>query len=465
MTEKVITESFLRTRFLQEIPEKYYLHEGQILTPAAAQFLRERQVPVLTGKVSTELHSGEKSDSVERYVAVADGTTYTVKPEHLTQLTGNQLVPKDHPQIVFRGGLDSFQAEILLLQKQADDSGDFTLSKDLGELLSRTRAILRAEVTGEALGPCDFFGFNEAEIRDRSHHPQKYFGLEHLEFSAEMNSSLLSLNRLRTLVRHIEVSAVAAFSPDGAVERNDIIQALNRLSSVIYVMMLKMAQETEGGRAGMDTQLLDEIVAKVMANFADTGDIIPVELSARHVHLSAADVQRLFGKELTPIRELSQPGQFLSKERVRLIGPGGTLDHIAILGPARGKTQVEISATDARVLGLTPPTRQSGDTADSAGLQIATELDTLTLEEGLIIAARHLHMHPDDAVRLGVKDKDLVRIRVGDIRALVFEAVLVRVNENYRLAMHIDFDEGNACGWSPEMTGRLLPKKDVADGN
>ena len=456
MTEKVITESFLRTRFLQEIPEKYYLHEGQILTPAAAQFLSERQVPVLTGKVSTELLSGEKSDSVERYVAVADGTTYTVKPEHLTQLTGNQLVPKDHPQIIFRGWLDSFQAEILLLQKQADDSGDFILHQNLGELLGRTRAILRAEVTGEELGPCDFFGFNEAEIRDRSHHPQKYFGLEHFEFSAEMNSSLLSLNRLRTLVRHIEISAVAAFSQDGAVERNDIVQALNRLSSVIYVMMLKVAQETEGDGEGMDTQVLDEIVAKVMANFADPGDIIPVELSARHVHLSAADVQKLFGTELTSVRELSQPGQFLCKERVRLIGPAGTLENIAVLGPARGATQVEISMADARVLGLTPPVRQSGDTAGTTGLQIATELATLTLEEGLIIAARHLHMHPDDATRLGVKDKDLVRIRVGDIRSLVFEEVLVRVNENYRLAMHIDFDEGNACGWGPEMTGQLL---------
>ncbi|MCK5913588.1 MAG: propanediol utilization protein, partial [Desulfuromusa sp.] len=118
---------------------------------------------------------------------------------------------------------------------------------------------------------------------------------------------------------------------------------------------------------------------------------------------------------------------------------------------------VEISMSDARGLGLTPPIRQSGDTAGSAGLQIATELDNLTLEEGLIIAARHLHMHPNDASRLGVKDKDLVRLRVGDIRAMVFEEVLVRVNENYRLAMHIDFDEGNACGWVPEMNGQLLP--------
>ncbi|MCF6267513.1 MAG: phosphate propanoyltransferase [Desulfuromusa sp.] len=461
MIEKIITESFLRKSFLQEIPKTFYLHEDQILTPAGAQFLNDRQVKVLSGKgsagASTALNSGEEGDSVQRYVAVADGTTYAMKPEQLTQLTGNQLVSKDHPRIIFRGWLDRLQAEILLLQKQMVDSGNLPLSRNLGELLDRARAILRAEVVGEELEPCDFLGLNEAEIRERSHHPQKYFDLRHLEISADMDSTVLSLNRLRTLVRSAELAAVTAFSELGDVERSDIIQALNRLSSVVYVMMLQVAQETKKiSGESMDNRVVDEIVAKVMAKFNAVEGVIPVELSARHVHLSAADVQRLFGKDLTPVRELSQPGQFLCKERVQLIGPAGTLNNIAILGPARGKTQVEISATDARVLGLTPPIRQSGDTAGSAGLQIATEKDTLTIEEGLIIAARHLHMHPDDAIRLGVKDKDLVRIRVGDLRAIVFENVLVRVNENYRLAMHIDFDEGNACGWIPEMTGQLL---------
>ena len=116
MIEKIITESFLRKSFLKEIPETFYLHEGQILTPAGAQFLSDRQVKVLSGEAS----AAEGSDSVQRYVAVADGTTYVEKPEHLTQLAGNQLVPKDHPRIVFRGWLDQLQAEILLLQKFHD---------------------------------------------------------------------------------------------------------------------------------------------------------------------------------------------------------------------------------------------------------------------------------------------------------------------------------------------------------
>ncbi|RLB73453.1 MAG: cobalamin adenosyltransferase [Deltaproteobacteria bacterium] len=453
MTEKIITESFLRKSFLQEIPEKFYLQESQILTPAAAQFLSERRVQLL--RVGADVGASVAGTKV-KYVAAEGGATYTVKPEHLTQLTGNQLVSKDHPRIIFRGLLDQFQAEVFLLQQQLEGAGDFALSQNLGELLERARAILRAEVIGEALEPCDLLGFSAAEIRDRSHQTQKYFGLEHLEISAEMDPTLLALNRLRTLVRQVELAAVTAFTLDGHVERNDIIQALNRLSSVLYVMMLTVAQKSAPAGETVDNRTVDEIVARVMAKFSAADKTIPVELSAHHVHLSAEDVERLFGQELTPLRELSQPGQFLCQERVQLIGPAGTLDNIAVLGPARGKTQVEISMTDARVLGVNPPIRQSGDTAGSATLQIATARDTLTLEEGLIVAARHLHAHPDDAERLGFKDKDLVSVRVGDLRSIVFESVLVRVNKDYRLAMHIDFDEGNACGWIPEMTGILV---------
>jgi propanediol utilization protein/ethanolamine utilization cobalamin adenosyltransferase len=453
VTERVITESFLRKSFLHQIPDNFTLQKNQILTPAAAQFLQERKVQLLRGSADAV---GTAEDGKAKYVAAEGGTTYAVKPEYLTQLTGNQLVSKDHPRIIFRGLLDQFQAEVFLLQQQFKGTGGFALSRDLGELLDRAREILRAEVVGEVLQPCNLLGFSAAEIRDRSHQTQKYFGLKHLEISAEMDPILLSLNRLRTLIRQVELAAVTAFTHDGQVKRTDIIEALNRLSSVIYVMMLTVAQNSAFTEETMDNRTVDEIVARVMAKFSAVDKTVPVELSAHHVHLSAEAVERLFGKELTPVRELSQPGQFLSQERVKLIGPAGTLDNIAVLGPARGDTQVEISMTDGRVLGVNPPIRQSGDIAGSAGLQIATARDTLTIEQGLIVAARHLHMHPDDAERLGVKDQDLVKIRVGDLRVVTFESVLVRVNKNYRLAMHIDFDEGNACGWTPEMTGQLV---------
>jgi propanediol utilization protein len=370
----------------------------------------------------------------------------------MTHLIGRQLVPKDHPRIILRGLIDNFQAEVLLLQQQVNG----TLSIQLNDLFMRAQAILKAEVTGVELEPCDFLGLSETEIRERSHTPQKYFGIGHLDLNAELSSEVLSLNRLRTLIRQVELAAVTAFTHDKTVERTDILRALNRLSSVIYVMMLLVVKPEKQFGESMDNRLTDDIVANVMARFTTTDRQIPVELSARHVHLSAADVATLFGHDLTDARELSQPGQFLCKERVKLIGPRGEIENIAILGPARSRTQVEISLTDARILGAQPPVRQSGDVAGSAGVQIATERATVTLDEGLIVAARHVHMHPDDAQRFGVKDKNMVRVRVGKARKLTFEDVLVRVNPEYRLAMHIDFDEGNACGWVSGMTGELL---------
>ncbi len=446
MIEKVITEALLRTQFLKGLPETFTLTESQLLTPAAAQFLNDRKISVV--KVKETTGAG--------YIAVEDGQNYPVKPEHMTHLIGRQLVPKDHPRIIFRGLIDNFQAEVLLQQQYEEQRGNGSLSKQLEDLFRRAQEILKAEVTGKELEPCDFLGWSESEIRERSHTPQKYFGIGHLDLSAELSPEVLSLNRLRTLIRRVELAAVTAFIHGETVERPDILQALNRLSSVIYVMMLVSAGVKGQRGESMENRLVDEVVAKVMARFEATDRQIPVELSARHVHLSAADVATLFGHDLTDVRELSQPGQFLCKERVKLIGPRGEIENIAVLGPARGRTQVEISFTDARILGANPPVRQSGDVAGSAGIQIATEKATITLDEGLIVAARHIHMHPDDAQHFGVKDKDMVRVRVGDVRKLTFEDTLVRVNPEYRLAMHIDFDEGNACGWINGMTGQLL---------
>ena len=191
----------------------------------------------------------------------------------------------------------------------------------------------------------------------------------------------------------------------------------------------------------------------------DAGGAVPVELSARHAHLSEQDALALFGGPLTPVRELSQPGQFLCKERVRLIGPKGVMDNVAVLGPSRGKSQVEISKTDARALGVDAPVRQSGDVAGSPGIILASQTDVVGLEEGLIVAARHIHMSPQDAARFGLVDKDMVSVRLDGDRPLVLEDVLVRVNENFRLAMHIDLDEGNGSGWNNGVSGTITTKK------
>lgn len=197
---------------------------------------------------------------------------------------------------------------------------------------------------------------------------------------------------------------------------------------------------------------------------------VPAEASGRHVHLSPEDVERLFGPgyELTPKRPLSQPGQYLSEERVTLIGPKGTFPNVAILGPPRGHTQVEISATDARALGLHPPVALSGDLSEAGDMLIASKDAFLMAEGSLIIAKNHLHMSPSEAAEAGLRDGDLVDIRMLTSRPLTFENVVVRSGPGHSLALHIDFDEANACGFETGCQGVIVGRRgstaSVGDG-
>ena len=178
------------------------------------------------------------------------------------------------------------------------------------------------------------------------------------------------------------------------------------------------------------------------------GLAIPIETSARHIHLCREDFEILFGegKELTFKSELSQPGQFACEERVTLVGPKKSIPNVIILGPARKATQVEVSFTDARTLGVTAPVRESGDIAGSGACKIVGPAGEVDLTEGVIVAKRHIHMTPDDAARFGVKDKEIVKVALeSDGRSTVYGDVVVRVNPNFALAMHIDTDEANAA--------------------
>lgn len=185
---------------------------------------------------------------------------------------------------------------------------------------------------------------------------------------------------------------------------------------------------------------------------------VQIEISARHVHLSAADLARLFGEgyALTPRRELGQPGQFLAEERLHVEGPKGAFDGVAILGPVRAATQVELSLSDARVLGITLPVRASGDVRGSAGLKLVGPKGALVLKEGAIAARRHIHLSPEDAARYTLHDGQAVSVRVGGPRALVFGEVLVRVSSAYRTAMHVDVDEANAAGLTGPTEAEIL---------
>lgn len=196
--------------------------------------------------------------------------------------------------------------------------------------------------------------------------------------------------------------------------------------------------------------MVSGIVRSALADVPASNSEIPVEISAKHVHLSQADVEALFGAghQLTPKRELSQPGQFLSEERVTLIGPKGTMANVAVLGPTRKHTQVELSLTDARALGVKAPIRLSGDLAGCPGINIQAGDKVIRSDESVMAAQNHIHMTPADAARLGVHDGEVVKVKMNTERPVIFDNVLVRATETSALAMHIDFDEANACAFS-----------------
>ena len=184
-----------------------------------------------------------------------------------------------------------------------------------------------------------------------------------------------------------------------------------------------------------------------------------VETSARHLHVSQKDLEILFGEgyQLTPKKDLSQPGQYACEERVDVVGPKKTLPGVSILGPVRPDTQVELSLTDARAIGVAAPIRESGDIAGSGACKLVGPKGEVEIACGVIAAKRHIHMTPADAEVFGVKDKDEVCVKIDNNgRGLVFDEVIVRVSPSYALAMHIDTDESNAACVAPGPMGTVI---------
>ena len=198
----------------------------------------------------------------------------------------------------------------------------------------------------------------------------------------------------------------------------------------------------------MDMELLAQQVLKRI--------FIELEASGRHVHVTKEQAMTLFGHSLTPKRPLSQPGQYLSNERVTVKGPKGEFTNVAVLGPERKEAQVEISLTDGRTLGLTPPVRPSGDVTGSPGAVLIGPCGSVTLQKGVIAAQRHIHITPQDAARFKVQDKQLVKLQTFTDRPVTFEDVLVRVSKDFATAAHLDYDEANACGFASGDLGRII---------
>ena len=202
----------------------------------------------------------------------------------------------------------------------------------------------------------------------------------------------------------------------------------------------------------MDKNQMQQLVDAVLGSL-----FVELEASGRHVHMTKEQAQNLFGHSLTPQRPLSQPGQYLAKERVTVVGPKGEFVNVAVLGPERKAGQVEISLTDARTLGVVAPVRLSGDVAGSPGITLKGDRGSVTLSEGVIVAQRHIHLTPEDAKKFGVQDKQVVKLQTYTARPVIFEDVAVRVSPDFATYVHLDYDEANACGFQKGDLGRILP--------
>ncbi|TGE35063.1 phosphate propanoyltransferase [Desulfosporosinus fructosivorans] len=357
----------------------------------------------------------------------------------MTHLHQGALVTKTHPVIAYRGQLDLFQCELVEAQVLFIQEGEEGLVARLEEIATFARELMVHEVKETPFQWEILIGHTPEELRERSHHPKKYFGVEHTPLSYTHGLVVAKLQHLRAKSREVELYANRAFTNEsGECTRTDLIQALNRLSSAFYIL----ACEVRGRKN-------DEKKPEKR---------ISIGISNRHIHLSEDDLFALFGENyvLTVQKELSQPGQFAAQETVTLVGPKGSLEKVRILGPMRKSTQAEISATDCYKLGIKPVIRDSGQHDGTPGLEIVGPQGRVTLESGVMVASRHIHLNLQEAAEWTVNDGDRVRVQIQSKRPMILEDVLIRVNEHYHKEMHLDLDEANAALIDGQTHGVLM---------
>lgn len=460
----IVTEYELRANWHKTKEKIITLPQGSVITPSARDFIRSKGIDVqIEGNGILDINKSTFSNShqtVIRHKPFAEklnvpkvGARCLVpkldvpvrpsgdKPEHMTHLHHGALVTKTHPVIAYRGQLDLFQCQLVEVQVYFEQVGEEGLILKLEEIATFARALMVNEVKNSPFQWETLIGLTPEELREQSHHPKKYFGVEHTPLSYTHGMVVAKLNHLRAKSREVELYANRAFTEDsGECTRTDLVQALNRLSSAFYIL----ACEVRGRKNEEKPEKQEKRV--------------PIGVSNRHIHLSQDDLVALFGENyaLTLQKELSQPGQFAAKETVTLVGPKGTLEKVRILGPVRKNTQTEISATDCYKLGIKPVIRDSGQHEGTPGLQIVGPQGNVELKSGVMVASRHIHLTLEDATEWSLKDGDRVRVHIQSKRPMIFEDVLIRVNEHYQKEMHLDLDEANAALIDAQSQGVLM---------
>lgn len=427
----IISEHELRANWHKNKANTITIPHGSIITPSARDFLRSQGIQVQYKREQPVNQQLGPAAVKEQASLPPPGP----KPEHMTHLRGKELILKTHPVIAWRGQLDRFDCDLVETQTLLVKAGEAKLAEQLEEVALLAQRIMAAEVREQPIEFGTLFGWSATEIRDMSHYPERYFGIPHTTMSYQDGWVVARLNSLRSKIREVELYANRAFTAeDGTCSRPDIILILNRLSSLFYVLICQRRSEQRESKS------------------------LAIGVSNRHIHLSAEHLQQLFGMgySLQKQKELSQPGQFAAQETITLAGPKGRIEKVRVLGPARPETQVEVSVTDCFQLGIKPTIRDSGQLAGTCGVTLIGPAGTALLEHGVIVAARHIHLHSDQAKEWNIQDGARVKVQVDSERPAIFQNVLVRVSPQFKGELHLDTDEANAALVKPGTKCTLL---------
>lgn len=435
----IVTENDLRVKWAKEKDAVLKLIPGSVITPSAREYIRNKGIRVeIEGEGVLDFTGQTYNAAIHSKKDKAAGKNLTdgvIKPEYMTHLNGKKLVLKSDPVIRLRGELDSFITQLVETQLWFMGEGFQGMADKLEEVVLFCRGLMQAEVLDKVFEFPLVFGFDKEQLREVSHNPMKYFGVKHSFVSKKHGMSVAKLHVLRAKAREVELAAVAAFAAaDGTCSREDIVGALNRLSSMMYILVcLEKARVQKAG-----TEHGDDRRSRYEVN---------IGVSNRHIHLSQQDLETLFGEgyQLKKMKDLSQPGQYAAEETLDVIGPKGKIDRVRILGPVRKESQVEISVSDSVRLGIEPPIRDSGEIDNTPGVVLVGPMSKLELKKGVIIAKRHLHLDPETAKQMGLKDRDVITAELRTGRPIRLESIGVRVSDQYAADLHIDMDEANAA--------------------
>jgi acetate kinase len=397
----------------------------------AAQFLKRR--PNELRLVSCHLGNGSSLCAVDHGRSIDTSMGFTPL-EGLIMGTRSGDVDPGVIGFLERDGLTSAQVDEMLNKK----SGLLGLSG----VSSDMREVLTAADQGNRRALLALKAFSYRVRKYIGAYVASLGGLDALIFTGGIGQGSGVVRALA--LQGLECMGIALDEKLNGDARGDEVVWISTNDSKVAVLVVPTDEERMMAREALRT-LSRSYITKVLE--AQKQQAFLVEVSAHHIHLTQEHVEALFGQghQLTKHSDLSQPGQYACKEQLAIVGPKGKIERVRILGPARKYTQVEIAMTEQFKLGIHPPIRESGDIADTPGCTLESPTGSVQIDKGVICALRHVHMSPEDALRYGVRDKSFVRVRVTGDRELVFGDVLVRVDPNFKLAMHIDTDEANAA--------------------